>query len=261
VADNTKIEWTDASWSPITGCTPISPGCRNCYARRMSRRLAGRHGYPEAPHHFDVTFHPDKLDKPLHWKKPRTVFVCSMSDIAHEDVPLAWIEPIFKIMQATPQHTYQILTKRLHRLEIAWRVMCQTHNGGYPTNPLTNVWLGATAENQEQWNKRVSILRQIPAAVRFVSVEPMLEAINCFDHCQDGCTVDDCFYCSRDAKGIDWVIAGAETGPGARPMDLNWARNIRDQCQAAGVPFFFKRDSAGNRELDGRLWEEMPSES
>jgi len=240
----TKIEWATETWNPITGCTPISEGCKNCYAKRMAQRLAGRFGYP-ADDPFRVTLHPDKLDQPLRWKKPRRVFVCSMGDLFHEDVLEEWIDQVYEVIANTPQHTFQILTKRPERMARYIRIMSAA---------LPNVWLGVTAENQEQADKRIPVLLQIPAAVRFVSVEPMLEAVVIGDLLGDA-------YSSMHggfAPGIDWVICGAETGSGARPMDLDWARDLRDQCVSAEVPFFFKRDSNGNRELDGQLWEQYP---
>jgi len=240
----TKIEWATETWNPITGCTPISEGCKNCYAKRMAQRLAGRFGYP-ADDPFRVTLHPDKLDQPLRWKKPRRVFVCSMGDLFHEDVLEEWIDQVYEVIANTPQHTFQILTKRPERMARYIRIMSAA---------LPNVWLGVTAENQEQADKRIPVLLQIPAAVRFVSVEPMLEAVVIGDLLGDA-------YSSMHggfAPGIDWVICGAETGSGARPMELDWARDLRDQCVSAEVPFFFKRDSNGNRELDGQLWEQYP---
>jgi protein gp37 len=273
-----KIEWTQETYNPITGCTPISPGCRNCYAKRMARRLAGRHGYPEAPHHFDVTFHPDRLDKPLHWKKPRTVFVCSMSDLFHKDVDDQWRLDIFSIIYDCPGHTFQILTKRISEMKefisyMEYHVLGESFPDAFP-----NVWLGVTAENQEQADKRIPVLLQIPAAVRFVSIEPCLGDVDpskwlpCRRCSNNGIigyssdTVEDCpdcnaasYYQSLEGGFIDWIIVGAETGPGARPMDLDWARSVRDVCADADVAFFFKKDSDGNRELDGRLWGEMPN--
>lgn len=251
------IGWCDVTWNPITGCDSVSPGCDHCWARRMARRLAGRHGYPEAPNHFDVTLHPDTLEQPLKWKKPRRVFVCSMSDLFHPGVDHDFRLRIFETIAATPQHTYMILTKRpesckwgLPRLFYLWK-------------PLSNVWLGVTAENQEQADKRIPLLLQTPAAVRFVSVEPCLSAVDIRAYLwavgastvgpwrfpsgrvvhtggMGGQTVS-----SSPANELHWCICGAETGPGARPMELVWARDLRDQCKAAGVPFFMKAVTGG----------------
>jgi len=240
---STKIEWTDETWNVVTGCTPISPGCANCYARRMARRLAGRFGYPEAPDHFNVTLRPDRLKQPLHWCEPRMVFVCSMSDLFHEDVPPDFTWKVIEVMWMSFHHTFQILTKRPERAaDILTRSMW------WNNDTPRNIWLGVTAENQEQADKRIPILLQIPAAVRFVSVEPMLEPIDLtlytFDSFQD--------------EPLDWVIVGAETGPGKREMQLDWARDILHTCKSSGTPFFFKKDGVGNHTLDGVMYEEFP---
>ncbi len=245
-----KIEWTDATWNPVTGCTPISPGCANCYAKRMSKRLAGRGGYP-ADDPFRVTLHMDKQDEPLKWKKPRRVFVCSMGDLFHKDVPTKFIIDCLSIMAEGYQHTFMLLTKRPKRMmeilshsTVACDTWLQTSRGvnAEPAPwPLPNVWIGVTAENQEQANKRIPILLQTPAVVRFVSVEPMLGPVsfrwalwepmkpNSINNQYDG------------LRRLDWIICGGETGPGARPMHPDWVRSLRDQCQEAGVPFFFKQ--------------------
>lgn len=283
----TKIEWATHSWSPVTGCTPISPGCKNCYAKRMAQRLAGRFGYPEAPHHFDVTLHPDRLEQPLKWKKPCKIFVCSMSDLFHDAVNTldpTFIREVFAVMALSPHHVFQLLTKRpriakmtltdefVDSVERAIDGICDDNGWCSPELkwPLSNVWLGVTAENQEQADRRIPILLQIPAVVYYVSVEPMLEKIN-FDYDSDACHCGELlqnhqwethsFVSSLSSyliDDIDQVICGAETGPGKRLMKLDWARNIRDQCQSANTPFFFKKDSQGNHELDGRTWEEFP---
>jgi len=278
----TKIPWADETWNPVTGCTKISAGCKNCYAERMSKRLAGRFGYPIngsicpvcgnqydrakafCPEHpnadlvrhssFDVTLHPDKLDQPLHWKKPRRIFVCSMSDFFHVGVPFSFQCEILQVIGKCPQHTFMILTKRTEQLEL-WNYAAGWH-------PYPNLWLGVTVENQEQADKRIPVLLETPAAVRFVSVEPMLGPVQIRDQLHEQWPTNADVHQVRDTRPpLDWVICGAETGPGARPMDLDWARDLRDQCAAAGVPFFFKRDSDGNRELDGRLWEQWPEVS
>jgi len=220
---STKIEWANETWNPITGCTPISGGCLNCYAKRMSHRLAGRYGYPKIPNQFKPTFHADKLMQPVVWKKPKRIFVCSMGDIFHPDVKPEWIGDVWDIMARCPQHTFLILTKRPENAPRA-------DNWWFP-----NIWIGVTAENQKAADQRTAILSQIPAAVRFVSVEPMLSRVKLSIR-----------YHPTPASAhrkIDWVICGAETGPGARPMEDRWAVDLFEQCESAGVPFFFKKES------------------
>lgn len=235
---NTRIEWTKKTWNPVTGCTKISPGCQNCYAERMSKRLRGRCGYPvEDP--FRVTLHPERLEEPLRWRKPSMIFVCSMGDLFHEDVPFDYIDRVFKRINGSPQHDFLILTKRPERMrEYFARSMkfpCAACQGtgcsycldhGYQNwemKPYSNVWLGVTAENRPMWDERVNILKQLAAAKRFVSYEPALGSLG-----------------EVDLSGLDWVICGGETGPDARPVHPDWVRGLRDQCQSAGVPFFFK---------------------
>ena len=219
---NTKIEWTEKTWNPVTGCTKCSPGCANCYAERMSKRLAGRCGYP-ADEPFTVIQHLHKLEEPFNWRKPVMCFVCSMGDLFHDDVPFAFIKHIWKVMAANQRHTFQILTKRPRRMMEFTQWMAGADDISVAHWP-GNVWLGVTTENQEQADKRIPLLLQTPAAVRFVSVEPMLEPL----------------FIRRFLDRLDWIICGGETGPGARPMHPDWPRALRDQCQAAGVPFFFK---------------------
>jgi protein gp37 len=270
MASNSKIEWCEATWSPITGCSPVSEGCQNCYAKRMATRLKGRCGYP-ADDPFKVTFHPDRLDQPLRWKKPKRIFVCSMGDLFHEDIDTEWIMRIFGRIYKLPQHTFILLTKRPENALSFCRECglmpsnmpspcCSTPSGvEWPQN----AWLGVTAENQQRADERIPILLQIPAAKRFVSVEPMLGPIDFEPDYESAC---------RFGQEIHWVICGGETGPGARPMQSNWARSLRDQCKGAGVPFFFKKhgdwwcknngcasDSVYNREFDGNLYWEWPS--
>ena len=285
----TKIEWTDETWNPVTGCTKISPGCAHCYAERMAKRLAGRFGYP-ADEPFRVTLHPERLDTPLRWRKPRRVFVCSMGDLFHKDVPDGWIYEILGIMALAQRHTFQVLTKRAARMynylsgfkgrtDIMAAAMCINENLRLHIDteaiewPLPNVWLGVTAESQEAADERIPLLLQTPAAVRFVSCEPLLGPIDLGLVDENGGPND-----FARLSGLDWVIVGGESGPGARPMYPDWARSLRDQCQAAGVPFFFKQWGAfkplrarhwleagwdpdsrkGGRILDGRTWDEMP---
>ena len=267
----TKIEWADAVWNPITGCTPVSEACDNCYAKRMANRLAGRYGYP-ADDPFRVTFHPDKLDEPLRWKKPRRIFVCSMGDLFHEDVKKDWIDSVWSTMAEARQHTFQVLTKRPERMREY--ILDRKRKGWKPD--CNNIWLGVTAENQARVNERIPILLQIPAAVRFVSIEPMLGPVDLTDIVikrQVGEDHIDVLRCDVDpaddlyhGSTLDWVICGGETGPGARPMHPDWVRSLRDQCLEAHVPFFFKGwgrwiqnpSSAGKRLLDGREWNEFP---
>jgi len=238
----TKIEWTHregttgVTWNPITGCTKISEGCKRCYAERMSKRLAGRFGYP-ADDPFRVTVHRDKLDTPFGWRKPRTVFVCSMGDLFHKDVHLSTQVNVWRTMAHTPQHTYIVLTKRADRMASALRPLSQTFG------TLPNVWLGVTAENQQRANERIPLLLQAPAAVRFVSVEPMLGPVDLRWYLGTGEMLSSHY--------LDWVIVGGESGPDARPMHPDWARGVRDQCVAAGVPFFFKQWGSADQ-LAGR---------
>jgi protein gp37 len=253
----TKIEWTDQTWNPVTGCTKISEGCAHCYAERMSKRLAGRCGYPEASHNFDVTLHPDRLDEPLHWRKPRRVFVVSMGDLFHEDIPDSFILEVFRVMgrQNTRQHTFQVLTKRPGRMK-EWISEYIVDRDGKP-DPFPNIWLGVTAENQERANERIPTLLQIPAAVRFVSVEPMLGPVDLSEWINpQGAT-------ARDDPAryslLDWVICGGESGPDARPMHPDWARSLRDQCQMAGVPFFMKQMSKKAPIPDDLMIREYPN--
>jgi protein gp37 len=245
----TKIEWCDVSWNPITGCTPISEGCRNCYAKRMATRLKGRFGYP-ADDPFRVTFHPDRLDEPFKWKKPRRVFVSSMGDLFHEDVDFKWLPRIFNMVFRTP-HTYIYLTKRPQRMA-EWIDKWRDYFGGLLAPNLSRIWLGVTVEdNTTRW--RIEELLKIPAVVRFVSVEPMLGPIDF--HLNN--ELPDSNGCYEDIRhNLHWVICGAETGPGKRPMDLEWAYDLQRQCGDAGVPFFFKKDS--DRELPAGFRREYP---
>lgn len=235
MAQASTIEWTEATWNPVTGCTKISPGCRSCYAERMAHRLQamGQDRYRNA---FQLTLQPDALDTPLRWRSPRVIFVNSMSDLFHKDVPLDFIRRCFQVMEEASQHTFQILTKRTERVaelcaELPWP---------------SNVWMGTSIENAD-YTWRVASLREVPATIRFLSVEPLLGPIR-----------------SLPLKGIHWVVVGGESGPGARPMQVEWVRQIRDQCLRKKVPFFFKQWGGTNkkrtgRTLDGRTWDEMPN--
>jgi protein gp37 len=229
------IEWTDATWNPVTGCTKISPGCKFCYAERMAKRLKamGQHRYRNG---FALTLQPDALEIPLSWSTPRLIFVNSMSDLFHEDVPLEYIRRVFGVMERADWHVFQILTKRAGRLaEVAALLP-------WPGN----VWMGVSVENAD-YTWRVDQLAKVPAAVRFLSIEPLLGPIP-----------------NLPLRGVDWVILGGESGPGARPMEPAWAEQIRDRCIAVGVPFFFKqwggvRKKRAGRVLGGRTWDEMPA--
>ena len=241
----TKIEWCQETWNPVTGCSHAgSPGCDHCYAKRMAQRLKGRYGYPKDDP-FKVTSHPDRLDQPLKWEKPRRIFVVSMGDLFHEDVKYEWTDSIWSRMAKCPQHTFLVLTKRPERMsEFVSEV------GVFNYDVLPNLWLGVTAENQATADERIPILLQIPAAVRFVSVEPMLSEIwiqnylNLYEPTtgKPGVKIVGAdMFGYQQKRFIDWVIVGGESGPCARPMHPDWARSIRDQCKAAGVPFFFKQ--------------------
>lgn len=238
MSDGSAIEWTEATWNPVTGCSKVSPGCARCYAERIAERFRGTVTFPSG---FDLTLRYDRLEVPLRWKRPRMIFVNSMSDLFHEDVPLSFIKSVFETMRRASWHHFQVLTKRSDRLrELA------------PVLPWPdNVWMGVSVENQ-RWTCRIDDLRSVPAAVRFLSVEPLLGPV------------------TLQLEGIHWVIVGGESGPGARPMKLEWVTSIRDQCRAAGVPFFFKQwgahDANGvfrgkkssGRLLDGQTWDEFP---
>lgn len=230
-----KIDWTDRVWNPVTGCTKISEGCKNCYAERMSKRLAGRAGYP-AGDPFKVTLRRDRLEEPLRWKKPRKIFVCSMADLFHDDVTMGFISRVFSTIRRCPQHTFIMLTKRPARMGEAVDACV--------SGTLPNLWLGVTAENQETADLRIPILLKIPAAKRFVSIEPMLGPVDLYQWLPDFTADQDTSAAAihrGEEKGLDWVICGGESGPGARPMHPDWARSLRDQCKDANVPFFFKQ--------------------
>ena len=231
-------QWWDVTWSPISGCTPISEGCQNCYAKRMAQRLKGRYGYPADDPFRPGVMHNDVIHKPAHGKKPRKIFVCSMGDIFHKDVDWNHLFAVWQMMGMIKRHTFIVLTKRpenaLSHLTGSLGFHLKRQDWCRPNAwPLPNVWLGVTAENQQRADERIPILLQIPAAVRFVSVEPMLGPVKLSLN-----------YHSHGIKGhqkLDWVICGGESGPGARPMNPDWVRSLRDQCQGAGVPFFFKQ--------------------
>ena len=235
MAQQSTIEWTDATWNPVTGCSKISPGCKNCYAERMAKRLRAM-GQPRYRNGFAVTLQPDVLDAPLRWRSTRLIFVNSMSDLFHEEVPVEYVQAVFRTMEAASWHVFQVLTKRADRLEqlapwLPWP---------------SNVWMGVSVENAD-YTRRVRHLQRVPATVRFLSVEPLLGPIP-----------------HLPLSGIHWVIAGGESGPHARPVEPAWIRGIRDQCVARKVPFFFKqwggvRKKRTGRMLDHRTWDEMPA--
>ena len=230
----TSIEWTEATWNPLTGCTKISPGCKHCYAERMAKRLTAM-GNPNYANGFQLTLHEHMLDVPLRWRKPRYIFVNSMSDLFHKDVPESYIHRVFDVMRRASWHTFQVLTKRSDRLaDVSPRI-------DWPAN----VWMGVSVERAD-YAYRIDDLRETGAHVRFLSVEPLLGPLP-----------------DLDLGGIHWMIVGGESGPGARPMKEEWVADLRDQCRTTGVPFFFKQWGGVNkkrtgRELDGRTWDELP---
>jgi protein gp37 len=228
---STKIEWADEVWNPVTGCTKISEGCRNCYAESIAKRFWGERKFS------DVKCHPERLDIPLHWKKPRRVFVNSMSDLFHIAISDIFIFDCFRTIEKAKQHTFIVLTKRPHRMRRWFDIF---HAG----EPLPNLWLGVSVEDQSKADERIAWLRGIPAAVRFVSVEPMLERVDLTEW----------------LSGLDWVICGGESGKNARPHpSLTDVRYLKDQCVAAGVPFFLKQMWGKKMpELDGKVWDEYP---
>lgn len=243
MSDRSAIEWTEATWNPVTGCTQVSPGCAHCYAKTFAERFRGVPGHPYEMG-FDLTLRPDRVDQPLLWKRPRTIFVNSMSDLFHDAVPDGFIRSVFDVMERAHWHKFQVLTKRAERLaaiapSLSWPA---------------NVWMGVSVENQ-RWTSRIAYLKSTPAQVKFLSCEPLLGPL------------------TLDLDGLDWIIVGGESGHRARPMQLDWARSIRDQSVNAGVPFFFKQwgahDEAGirrgkkasGRMLDGQVWNEMPEKA
>ena len=238
MADNSAIEWTDATWNPVTGCTKITAGCDHCYAERFAERFRGVPGHPfEAG--FDLTLRPERLEQPLKWKRARMIFVNSMSDLFHKGVPKAFIDSVFDTMEAADWHTFQVLSKRSSRM----RDYLLARYMGRQAPP--HIWCGVSVEDA-RGAARIAHLRAAPAAVRFLSVEPLIGAVG-----------------PVALDGIHWVIAGGESGPGARILHIEWAREIRDQCNEQGIPFFFKqwggiRPKTGGRDLDGREWNQFP---
>ncbi|HBL11091.1 MAG TPA: hypothetical protein DD379_06735 [Cyanobacteria bacterium UBA11162] len=234
MSTQSKIEWTEVTWNPLTGCTKISPGCKNCYAERMAIRLQAM-GQPNYRNGFQVTLHEQSLDLPLQWKKPKIIFVNSMSDLFHHHVPDQFIKKVFEVMQKAHWHRFQVLTKRPDRIlamkdELNW---------------LPNIWMGVSVENAD-YTFRIDQLRQTGAKIKFLSLEPLLGPLY-----------------NLNLINIDWVIVGGESGPKARPIEASWVIDIRNQCQRSEVPFFFKQWGGTNKKkngrlLEGRTWDEMP---
>ena len=234
MSDRSSIEWTEATWNPVTGCSRVSAGCLHCYAETFAERWRGVPGHPYEQG-FDLRLWPDRLEQPLKWRRPRTIFVNSMSDLFHEKIPVDYLRQIFEVMQEADWHVFQILTKRHERLS--------QMAGELPWPP--NVWMGVTIED-ERFVNRADHLREVPAAVRFISAEPLLGPLG-----------------GLQLEGIDWLIAGGESGPRHRPVEESWLLELRDRCLDAEVAFFFKqwgghRPKSGGRELDGRTWDDMP---
>jgi len=238
MADSTSIEWTDATWNPVTGCTKISAGCDHCYAERFSERFRGTRGHP-FENGFDLTLRPERLDQPLRWRTPRMIFVNSMSDLFHKEIPKEFITRVFDTMEAASWHTFQVLTKRSSLMRDFLRKRYGTRRA-----PL-HMWFGVSIEDGTK-TSRIRHLREAPAGVRFLSIEPLIGPVG-----------------KLDLTEIDWVIVGGESGPGARPMEREWVRGIRDQCRDKRVAFFFKqwgglRPKSGGRKLDRREWSQFP---
>ncbi|HEV2971094.1 MAG TPA: phage Gp37/Gp68 family protein [Pirellulales bacterium] len=236
---NSKIEWTEATWNPVRGCKKISPGCTHCYAATFAERFRGVKGHPYEQG-FDLRLVPEKLAEPLKWRKPKTIFVNSMSDLFQAGVPDTYVELVVRVMQWADWHTYQVLTKRAERLRDFLRTQPED------VAAADHIWWGVSVEDRKYGLPRIDALRDAPAAVRFLSIEPLLEDLG-----------------DLDLTGIHWVIVGGESGAGARPMDESWVVRIQEQCQAAGIPFFFKQwggvqKSKTGRLLNGRTFDEMP---
>jgi protein gp37 len=239
MSDGSKIEWTDATWNPVRGCTKVSPGCKHCYAQTFSERFRGVPGHP-FEQGFDLRLVPEKLDEPFRWSSPRMVFVNSMSDLFHEDVPDDYIQMVARVMLVADWHIYQVLTKRDYR-------MVSLLSGQLAeAATAAHIWWGVSVENRKHGIPRIAALRSSPAKVKFLSIEPLLEDLG-----------------TLDLRSIDWAIVGGESGPKARPIRANWVRSVRDQCDQANVPFFFKQwggvqKSKTGRHLDGRTYSEFP---
>lgn len=240
MSDGSAIEWTDATWNPVRGCVKISPGCKHCYAATFAERWRGIPDHPYGQG-FDLRLVPEKLDEPLRWKRPRRIFVNSMSDLFQEGVDEPFVRRVFDTMNTAHWHTYQVLTKRAARMRDVTRAL--------PRHLVEqqNIWLGVSVEDRKYGLPRIAVLREVPAAVRFLSIEPLLQDLG-----------------ELDLTGIHWVIVGGESGPGARPMEERWVRSIQEQCKAQEVPFFFKQwggvqKARAGRMLGDRTWDEFPS--
>lgn len=282
MADKSSIEWTDATWNIVTGCSRVSAGCEHCYAERLAatrlkhhpsrQGLTDRHGRWNG----EVRFNLQWLDQPLRWQRPRKIFVAAHGDLFHENVPVDWLDRLFAVMALCPRHDFQILTKRPRRMhdyivqfdgdEAMERVIDQarfiagSRGAEIVTNAtmvaLPNAWLGVSAEDQQTAEDRIPVLLETPAAVRWLSAEPLLGPVE----------IDDFLWPAEGRPALDWVVAGGESGPGARPMDPSWPRSLRNQCICGRVPYFFKQwggttAKAGGCELDGRTWRQMPGAS
>lgn len=239
MSDHSPIEWTDATWNPVRGCSKVSPGCKHCYAELFAERWRGVPGHPYEQG-FDLRLIPEKLDEPISWKRPRRVFVNSMSDLFQEGVPIKFIKDVFRTMRTADWHTYQVLTKRHERMQdIVTRYLRWVAE-------MPHIWLGVSVEDRKHGLPRIEALRETPASIRFLSVEPLLEDLG-----------------EINLHGIHWVIVGGESGPNSRPMREKWVLSIMEQCQAARVPFFFKqwggvRKKIAGRILQGRTFDEYP---
>ena len=235
MSENSNISWTTHTWNPVTGCTQVSPGCDHCYALRIAERFRGGKAWPNG---FDVTLRPRRLQEPLQWRDPAYVFVNSMSDLFHKDIPDDYLRQVWDVVLQADHHTYQVLTKRAHRMAHKIRSLSLA----LPDH----IWLGVSAEDQRMADSRIPSLLDVPAAVRWVSAEPLLGPVDL----------------GRYLDGLDWVVVGGESGPGRRPMDYDWARTLRDQCAQSAVPFFYKQGNnhrpGQDSELDGQVHQEMP---
>ena len=235
MSKNSNISWTTHTWNPVTGCTQVSSGCDNCYALRIAERFRGGKAWPNG---FDVTLRPHRLDEPLRWREPARIFVNSMSDLFHRDIPDDYLRQVWEVMLRADHHTYQVLTKRAHRM------LRKIRSLELPTPE--HIWLGVSTENQLMADNRIPPLLELPNVVRWVSCEPLLGPVDL----------------GRYLNGLDWAVVGGESGSGRRPMEYQWARDLRDQCEAAGVAFFYKQGNAHRPgedvQLDGRVYQQMP---
>jgi len=247
MSEKSSIEWTDSTWNPVTGCTKVSPGCKHCYAETFAERFRGVEGHPYEQG-FDLRIWRDRFDLPLRWRTPRTIFVNSMSDLFHRDIPDEVIDAVFETMRRADWHTFQVLTKRPDRMRAV--VLDRNARGLAPRVVQPNTWLGTSVESQD-YVSRAEAIRDLPVSVRFLSCEPLLGPLDLRGVLDPG-------------QGINWVIVGGESGHGARPMEKDWALDIQEQCADAGVPFFFKQWGGKNKKRAGRIlngatWDEMPA--